>query len=152
MTPQDLVIRMLPAFGGWLALAALALPGGSPPRGAAVALFLAAGPGAALVRICGPALRSRPAEGPVDRRTADFDRHSDLLERLMLAVLLSVGVVILVSTVLIATHAFSGERVLLILTLLTTLAAFCPRLRASPAPALAPAPGTPLRTRKGSPL
>jgi hypothetical protein len=146
MTPQDLVIRMLPAFGGWLALAALALPGGSPPRGAAVALFLAAGPGAALVRICGPALRSRPAEGPVDRRDADFDRHSDLLERVMLAVLLSVCAVMLVATVLIATHAFSGERVLLVLTLLTTLAAFCPRLRASPAPK----PGTPPRTRKGS--
>ncbi|WP_320783111.1 hypothetical protein [Streptomyces sp. CRN 30] len=132
MTPQDLVIRMLPAFGGWLALAALALPGGSPPRGAAVAVFLAAGPGAALIRICGPALRSRPAEGPVDRRDAAFERQSDLMERVMLAVLLSVCAVMLVATVLIATHTFSGERVLLILTLLTTLAAFCPRLRASP--------------------
>ncbi|PZT68842.1 hypothetical protein DN402_14900 [Streptomyces sp. SW4] len=134
MTPQDLVIRMLPPFGGWLALAALALPGGSPLRGAAVAVFLAAGPGAALVRICGPALGSRPAEGPVERRDAGFDRHSDLLERLMLAVFLSVCAAMLAATVLIAAHAFSGERVLLALTLLTTLAAFCPRLRASPMP------------------
>ncbi|MEG3628988.1 hypothetical protein [Streptomyces poriticola] len=140
MTPQDLVIRMLPAFGGWLALAALALPGGSPLRGAAVAVFLAAGPGAALVRICGPALSSRPAEGPVERRNAAFERHSDLLERLMLAVFLSVSATILVATVLIAAQALSGERVLLALTLLTTLAAFCPRLRASPMP----------RTGKGS--
>ncbi|EFE67769.1 predicted protein [Streptomyces viridosporus ATCC 14672] len=61
MTPQELVVRMLPPFGGWLALAALALPGGSPVRGAAVAVFLTAGPGAALVGLCGPALRARPA-------------------------------------------------------------------------------------------
>ncbi|MET7292330.1 hypothetical protein ABZS79_09330 [Streptomyces griseoloalbus] len=143
MTPQDLVMRMLPPFGGWLALAALALPGGSPLRGAAVAVFLAAGPGAALVGLCGPALRARPARGPVETRRPDFARRSDQLERLMLTVLLSVGAVMVVATVLIATHAFSAQRVLLTLTLLTTLAAFCPRLRASP-----PIP----RTRKGSAL
>ncbi|MGJ3560600.1 hypothetical protein ACR6C2_27355 [Streptomyces sp. INA 01156] len=68
MTPQDFVIRMLPPFGGWLALAALALPGGSPLRGAAVVVFLAAGPGAALVGLCGPALRIRTARGPVEQR------------------------------------------------------------------------------------
>ncbi|MCZ9346678.1 hypothetical protein NGM37_54150, partial [Streptomyces sp. TRM76130] len=107
---------------------------------------LAAGPGAALLRICGPALRARPAEGPVDRRTTAFDRQSDALEQAMLAVLLSVCAVVLVSTVLIATHSFSGERVLLILTLSTTLAAFCPCLRASPAPAGGPSP----RAQKGS--
>ncbi|MEU3730340.1 hypothetical protein AB0E81_13135 [Streptomyces sp. NPDC033538] len=150
MTPQDLVIRMLPPFGGWLALAALALPGGSPLRGAAVAAFLAVGPGAALVRICGPALRARRAQAPVGRREADFERHSDLLERLMLAVLLSVSAAMLVATVLIAAHAFSGDRVLLTLTLLTTLAAFCPRLRASPTARTAP--GAAPRTRKGSTL
>ncbi|GHH89627.1 hypothetical protein [Streptomyces capillispiralis] len=143
MTPQDLVMRMLPPFGGWLALAALALPGGSPLRGAAVAVFLAAGPGAALVGLWGPALRARPARGPVETRRPGFARRSDQLERLMLAVLLSVAAVMVVATVLIATHAFSAQRVLLTLTLLTTLAAFCPRLRASP-----PTP----RTRKGSAL
>ncbi|GGW32067.1 hypothetical protein [Streptomyces griseoloalbus] len=143
MTPQDLVTRMLPPFGGWLALAALALPGGSPLRGAAVAVFLAAGPGAALVGLCGPALRARSARGPVETRRPDFARRSDQLERLMLTVLLSVGAVMVVATVLIATHTFSAQRVLLALTLLTTLAAFCPRLRASP-----PMP----RTRKGSAL
>ncbi|MFJ8188280.1 hypothetical protein ACIQ8D_00545 [Streptomyces sp. NPDC096094] len=151
VTPQDLVIRMLPPFAGWLALAALALPGGSPLRGAAVAAFLAVGPGAALVGICGPALRARRAEVPVERRDADFERHSDLLERLMLAVLLSVSAAVLVATVLIAAHAFSGDRVLLTLTLLTTLAAFCPRLRASP-PTPSTAPGAAPRTRKGSAL
>ncbi|MFD3730543.1 hypothetical protein [Streptomyces sp. NPDC058632] len=142
MTPQDLVIRMLPPFAGWLALAALALPGGSPLRGAAVVVFLAAGPGAALVGLCGPALRARSARGPVERRDPDFVRHSDLLERLMLAVFVSVAAMMIVATVLIATHTFSAQRVLLALTLLTTLAAFCPRLRASP----------PSRTRKGSVL
>jgi hypothetical protein len=69
----------------------------------------------------------------------------------MLAVLLSVGAAMLVATVLIAAHAFSGDRVLLTLTLLTTLAAFCPRLRASPTTPSA-APGTAPRTRKGSTL
>lgn len=146
MTPQDFVIRMLPPFGGWLALAALALPGGSPLRGAAVVAFLTVGPGAALVGLCSPALRARRAEGPVERRDAGFERHSDLLEQLMLAVLLSVSVAMLVATVLIAVHAFSGDRVALTLTLLTTLAAFSPRLRASPAPRT---PGTAPRTRKG---
>ncbi|MFI2413451.1 hypothetical protein [Streptomyces sp. NPDC018947] len=152
MKPQDLVIRVLPAFGGWLALAALALPDGSPARGAAVALFLAVGPGAALVRICGPALRAHRAEGPVERHDADFERHSDLLERLMLAVLLSVAAAVLVATVLIAARAFSGDRTLLVLTLLTTLAMLCPRLRASPAPETTPeaAPETVPGTRKGS--
>ncbi|WP_399139895.1 hypothetical protein Q3A86_20925 [Streptomyces sp. NBUA17] len=159
MTPQDLVIRMLPPFGGWLALASLALPDGSPLRGAAVAGFLAVGPGAALVRVCGPALRARGAEGPAERRDADFAHHSDLLERLMLAVLLSVSAAILLSTVLIAAHALSGDRVLLTLTLLTTLAAFCPALRARPAPGTTPpadsgaasgASGAAPPTRKGS--
>ncbi|GAA2947282.1 hypothetical protein GCM10011428_78130 [Streptomyces violaceus] len=64
MTPQELVVRMLPPFGGWLALAALTLPGGSPLRGAAVVLFLAAGPGAAMVRVCAPALGRGPPKGP----------------------------------------------------------------------------------------
>ncbi|MEU0245930.1 hypothetical protein ABZ192_16620 [Streptomyces sp. NPDC006235] len=144
MTPQELVVRMLPPFGGWLALAALALPGGSPLRGAAVALFLAAGPGAAMVRVCAPALGERPAEGPVERRDPDFARHSDLLERLMLVLFVSIGAVMLVATVLIATHSFSAQRVLLTLTLLTTVAAFCPQLRASPPPRTTP------RTPKGS--
>ncbi|MFF7795388.1 hypothetical protein [Streptomyces sp. NPDC007991] len=144
MTPRELMVRMLPPFSGWLALAALALPGGSPLRGVAVALFLAAGPGAAVVRVCAPALGERPAEGPVERRDPDFARHCDLLERLMLVLFVSIGAVMLAATVLIATHAFSARRVLLTLTLLTTLAAFCPPLRASPPPRTTP------RTPKGS--
>lgn len=132
MTPQELVVRMAPPFFGWLATASLALPAASPPRAAAVVLFLVAGPGAALVRICGPALAARPAEGPVERRDPAFARHSDLLERLMLAVFVSVSAVMVTATVFIAAQAFSAQRVLLTLTLLTTIAAFCPRLRASP--------------------
>ena len=61
MTPQELVVRALPPFGGWLALSALALPDGSVLRGAAMVAFLAAGPGAAVLRICGPALAMVPA-------------------------------------------------------------------------------------------
>ncbi|GGY04232.1 hypothetical protein [Streptomyces djakartensis] len=155
MTPQELVVRMLPPFGGWLALAALALPGGSPLRGAAVVAFLAAGPGAAAVRICAPAPAAGAAEGPAEGRDPDFARHSDLLERLMLVLFLGVGAVLLVATVLIATHTFSAQRVLLTLTLLTTLAAFCPPLRASPPPTTPTTPRTPRtqrtpRTPKGS--
>jgi hypothetical protein len=126
------MVRMLPPFGGWLALTAFALPEGSALRGVAMAAFLALGPGAALVRICGPALDASPAEGPVERRDPAFERHSGLLERLMLVVFLSVAAVLIGATVFIATHAFSAQRVLLTLTLLTTVAAFCPRLRASP--------------------
>ncbi|WP_437046611.1 hypothetical protein [Streptomyces sp. enrichment culture] len=156
MTPQDLVIRMLPPFGGWLALAALALPGGSPLRGAAVAAFLVAGPGAAFVGVCGPALRVRPAEKPAEHRDPCFERRSDLLERLVLTVLLSVSTAMLVSTVLISARALSGQRVLLVLTLLTTLAAFCPRPRATPRARAGTGAGkgteTTHRTRKGSAL
>ncbi|MEU3094921.1 hypothetical protein ABZ690_08880 [Streptomyces sp. NPDC006967] len=146
MTPQDVVRRMVPPFAGWLALAALALPGGSPLRGAVVAVFLAAGPGAALVGVCGPALWARPAREPVASGDPDFARDCDRLERLMLVVFLSIGVVMIVATVLIATHTFNAQRVLLASVLLTTLAAFCPRLRASPR-----APGA-SKTRKGSAL
>ncbi|MFI6038723.1 hypothetical protein ACIBBD_32255 [Streptomyces sp. NPDC051315] len=141
MTPQELVVRMLPPFGGWLALSALALPDGSPLRGTAMIAFLAAGPGAALLRICGPALATAPAAGPVELRDPAFERHSDLLERLMLTVFVSLALVLLAATVFIATQAFSAQRVLLTLTLLTTVAAFCPRLRVSPT-----------RTGKGSAL
>ncbi|MET7451193.1 hypothetical protein ABZT03_04700 [Streptomyces sp. NPDC005574] len=132
MTPRELVIRALPPFAGWLALAALALPDGSPLRAAAVVVFLTAGPGAAVVRIGAAAMGPDPAQGPADRPDADFERHSASLERLMLVVFVSVGVVLLTATALIAGHAFSGQRVLLTLTVLTTLAALCPPLRASP--------------------
>ncbi|NBM18306.1 hypothetical protein GUY61_22410 [Streptomyces sp. GC420] len=125
---------MLPPFGGWLALAALTLPGASPLRAAAVGAFLLTGPGGALVGICRPALRARSAQAPAERWDPHFERHSDLLEQLMLLVLLSVAAAMLAATVLLAVHAFSGQRVLLLLTLLTTLAAFCPRLRSSPPP------------------
>ncbi|WP_234340399.1 hypothetical protein [Streptomyces sp. TP-A0875] len=148
-TPQALVVRMLPPFAGWLALAALALPGGSPLRGAAVCVFLAAGPGAALTGLCGPALAARPAEGPAADPDAGFARGSDRLERLMLAVLLSIAAVLLSGTVLIAAGVFSGYRVLLALTLLTTVLALCPRLRAAPARRTPPT-ASPPTTRKGS--
>ncbi|WP_151769662.1 hypothetical protein [Streptomyces abyssomicinicus] len=131
MTAQELVARMLPPFAGWLAVGALTLPDGSPARVAAVVVFLAAGPGAALVRIWWPALAVRPLEGPAGAGDPRFGRRSALLERLMLVPLVSVAAVTVTATTLLAAQAFSGRRVLLLLTLLTMLAAYCPRTRPS---------------------
>ncbi|WP_166029252.1 hypothetical protein [Streptomyces chilikensis] len=131
MTAPELVTRMLPPLAGWLAVGALTLPDGSPARVAAVVVFLTAGPGAALVRIWWPASAAGPAEGPTDTWDTRFGRRSDLLERLMLVPLVSVAVVTVTATALLAAHAFSGRRVLLLLTLLTMLAAYCPRTRPS---------------------
>jgi hypothetical protein len=131
MTAQELLTRMLPPFAGWLAVGSLALPDGSPARVTAVVVFLAAGPGAALLRIWWPALAVGPAEGPAGTWDARFGRRSALLERLMLVPLVSVAVVTVTATALFAAHAFTGRRVLLLLTLLTMLAAYCPRTRPS---------------------
>ncbi|MGW0608584.1 hypothetical protein [Streptomyces sp. NPDC002644] len=131
MTAQELVMRMLPPFAGWLALGALTLPDGSPARVAAVVLFLAAGPGTALVRIWWPVLGVRPAGAPAATWDPRFARRTGLLEGLLLVPLISVAAVTVTATALLAAHAFSGRRVLLVLTLLTMLAAYCPRTRPS---------------------
>ncbi|MFE5208923.1 hypothetical protein [Streptomyces sp. NPDC056600] len=131
MTARELLTRMLPPFAGWLAVGALALPDGSPARVAAVAVFLAAGPGAALVRIWWPALRVPSAVGPEDSWDPRFAGRSGLLERLLLVPLVSLAVVTVTATTLLAAQAFSGRRVLLLLTVMTMLAAYCPRTRPS---------------------
>ncbi|WP_448316053.1 hypothetical protein [Streptomyces sp. CO7] len=131
MTARELLARMLPPFAGWLAVGALALPDGSPARVAAVAVFLVAGPGAALVRIWWPALRVPSAVGPPEGWDPRFAGRSGLLERLLLVPLVSLAVVTVTATALLAAQAFSGRRVLLLLTLMTMLAAYCPRTRPS---------------------
>jgi hypothetical protein len=131
MRPQTLAIRLLPPFVGWCAIGATALPAGSPLRAAPVAVFLLAGPGAAVLRVCGPALTRHRAIGPVESFDHRFERDSDRLEQLVLATLLSVSAAVVGATALMAVHAFSGQRVLVLLTLLTMLAACCPQLRGS---------------------
>ncbi|MEU3555389.1 hypothetical protein [Streptomyces fragilis] len=131
MTARDLLTRMLPPLTGWLAVGALTLPDGSPARVAAVAVFLTAGPGAALVRIWWPALRVPPAVGPAEDWDTRFTGRSGVLERLLLVPLVSLAVLTVTATALLAAQAFSGRRVLLLLTLLTLLAAYCPRTRPS---------------------
>ncbi|MGC5343816.1 hypothetical protein ACPXCE_23530 [Streptomyces sp. DT24] len=133
MTLRSLALRLLPPLTGWLAVAATALPGGSPLRVAPVAVFLLTGPGAAVLRVLRPALHRRRAVGPVEEWDTHHERDSDRLELLVLAVLLSVGALVVLATVLMATHTFSGPRVLLPLTALATLAACCPRWGGSPA-------------------
>ncbi|MFI1017600.1 hypothetical protein [Streptomyces sp. NPDC020965] len=127
-TRRSLTSRALPPFLGWCALGATALPAATPLRVAPIALFLLAGPGLALLRVCGPALKRHRAVGPAASRDTGFDRDSDRIERLVLAVLLSLSAVVVVATALIAMREFSGPRVLVLLTLLTMLAACCPQL------------------------
>lgn len=147
MRPQSLAIRLLPPFAGWVAIGATLLPAGSPLRAAPVAVFLLAGPGAAALRICAPALRRHRAVGPAESWDPGFAQDSDRLEQLLLAAFLSVSATLIVATALMAAHAFSGQRVLVLLTLLTMLAACCPQLRSRTRTARATSP-----PQKGSPL
>lgn len=147
MRPQSLALRLLPPFAGWCAIGATALAAGSPLRAAPVAVFLLAGPGAAVLRVCGPALGRRRAVGPVESWDPDFARDSDRLEQLVLTGLLSVSATIICATALMAAHVFSGLRVLVLLTLVTMLAACCPQLPGRTPTARASSP-----PQKGSPL
>ncbi|MFI2211742.1 DUF1616 domain-containing protein [Streptomyces sp. NPDC020141] len=143
MTPRHraLALRALPAAGGWLAMAATALPDASAIRVAPVALFLLLGPGAALLRLCGPALSRHRAIGPAESWDEGFERDSDRIERLVLAVGLSLSAAVVCSTALIAAEAFSGLRVLAVLAVLTTAAVCAPR----------PAPGGKRRSSPAAP-
>ncbi|MGW1492386.1 hypothetical protein [Streptomyces sp. NPDC002402] len=147
MRPQSLAIRLLPPFIGWCAIGATALPAASALRAAPVAVFLLAGPGAAVLRCCGPALARHQAVGPVESWDRDFEKNSDRLERLVLTAFLSVSATVICATALMAAHAFSGLRVLVLLTLLTMLAACCPQLPGRTPTARASSP-----PQKGSPL
>ncbi|MER5771358.1 hypothetical protein [Streptomyces sp. NPDC001985] len=154
MTPdrRALVLRALPPAAGWLAIAATALPDASPPRVLPVVLFLLLGPGAAFLRLCGPALSRHRAVGPEESGDSGFERDSLRIERLVLMVLLSLSATVIVATALIAAGAFSGLRVLALLTLLAMLAACCPELSSGGRhrAAQAPAPAAPADRAEGS--
>ncbi|MER6615291.1 hypothetical protein [Streptomyces xantholiticus] len=123
MRPRSLAFRLLPPLVGWCAVVAAALQAASPLRTLLVVAFLLAGPGAAVVRVCAPALhRYRASEHD------GFARDSDLLEQLVLTLFLSVSAAVVCATALLATGAFSGLRVLMLLAAATTLAACCPGL------------------------
>lgn len=124
MRPAPLVLRLLPPLLGWCAVAATTLPTASPLRTLPVVAFLLAGPGAAVVRVCAPALRRYGAAARED----GFTRDSDRLEQLVLALCLSVGAAVFCATALLAAGSFSGLRLLVLLATATTLAACCPRL------------------------
>jgi hypothetical protein len=133
-------LRLLPPLVGWCAVAATALPAASPLRTLLVVAFVLAGPGAAVVRVCAPALRRFGAAGHEDehgkgrdgglagRPEEGFARDSDRLEQLVLTLFLSVSATMICATALLAAGAFSGLRVLVLLAAVTTLAACCPRL------------------------
>ncbi|MFF6971192.1 hypothetical protein ACFZA8_07920 [Streptomyces tsukubensis] len=121
-------VRFGPVAAGLVALLATLLPDGNPLRWLPVVLFLVAGPGIAVLRVCEPRLRRDSAVGPEDDWEHGFSRDSDRLELLMLAVFLSVSLVVLGATALIALKFFSGTGLLLLLTGTTAVAAACPRL------------------------
>lgn len=109
MTP----LRLALAASGWIALAATALPDGSPPRVAIAAVFILACPGAALVRLGKAALA---------RRGHAMDR----LETGVLTVALSLAVGALVSEAFLISHSYTTTRATITLAVITTLAALCP--------------------------
>lgn len=128
MKHRPLAIRLLTPAAGLVAMAATALPAASPLRIAPVALFLAAGPGFAALRIAGPALNRNRAVGPAENWDRNFERDSDRIEQFLLIVLLSLSASVIVATALIAVELFSGLAVLALLTLATMIAACCPQL------------------------
>ncbi|MFE0422383.1 hypothetical protein [Streptomyces sp. NPDC058953] len=121
-------VRFGPVVAGLVALVATLLPDGNPLRWLPIAVFLLAGPGVAVLRVCAPRLRRDRAVGPEDAWESGFDRDSDRLELLMLALFLSMGLTVLAATALIAAEFFSGTGVLLLLVALTGIAAACPQL------------------------
>ncbi|WP_267246370.1 hypothetical protein [Streptomyces sp. PR69] len=140
----DLSLRLLPPAAGCCALAAATLlPAAAPLRIAPVAVFLLAGPGAALVRLIRPALARCQAVRPAESWDRGFERDSRRLEQLALTISLSVSASVLCATALLAVEAFSGLRVLLLLTALTAAAACSPELRIATANPGDTKPGTP---------
>ncbi|MFF3325458.1 hypothetical protein [Streptomyces sp. NPDC002889] len=150
MTSGSLAARLLPPLAGCGAIAATLLPDGSPLRAAAVAVFLLAGPGAAVVRVCAPALRGQRPAGPAESWDADFARDSGRLELLVLTVFLSASAAVVCATALLAADAFSGLAVLVALTALTALAACVPPVTGAEAADRDPATRAPSKPQKGS--
>ncbi|MFJ8310656.1 MULTISPECIES: hypothetical protein [unclassified Streptomyces] len=111
MTLKQTHIRATVALSGWLALAATALPAATPARWIPVLLFVALGPGFAL-------LYPQP----------DTLRPGARLEALALAAPLSLSFGALVSTCLFLVHGFSGTAFLICLAAFSTVACAFPGL------------------------
>ena len=109
MTP----LRLALAASGWIALAATALPGGSPLRVLIAFAFMLTCPGAALVRLGNAALTRH-------------GRTMDRLEAGVLTVTLSLAIGALVSEAFFITHSYTTTRATVTLAVITTLAALCP--------------------------
>ncbi|MEU0300028.1 hypothetical protein ABZ252_11245 [Streptomyces sp. NPDC006175] len=108
---RQTLIRAALALSGWVALAATALPGGSPLRWAPVLLFVCLGPGLALLY---------PRPGPVGPGAR--------LETAALAAPLGLSVAVVAATALFLVEGFSGTAFLVSLAAFNTLAAALPGL------------------------
>ncbi|MFJ8924512.1 hypothetical protein ACIREK_34120 [Streptomyces sp. NPDC102415] len=130
--PRQALIRAAPALSGWVALAATALPGGSPLRWIPVLLFVCFGPGLALLY---------PQPGP--------PRPGARLEAAALAAPVGLSLAVLTATSLFLVRSFSGTAFLVSLAALTTLAAALPGLPlpAATRGAVERAGATPVRRR-----
>ncbi|MFE4492587.1 hypothetical protein ACFRKD_09020 [Streptomyces niveus] len=111
MTLDHLRLRVPLALAGWGAVAATALPGGSPPRWVPVVLFVCFGPGLALLL---------PQRGTL--------RPAARIEAVALAAPLSLSLAVTVSTALFLVRGFSATAFLVTLAALTTVAASLPGL------------------------
>ncbi|MFE3183535.1 hypothetical protein ACFXKR_22140 [Streptomyces violascens] len=111
MTLSQTHVRVTVALSGWLALAATALPGASPARWIPVLLFVALGPGFALLY---------PQPGTL--------RPGARLEALALVAPLSLSFGALVSTCLFLVHGFSATAFLISLAAFSTVACAFPGL------------------------
>ncbi|HEV3173233.1 MAG TPA: hypothetical protein VGZ32_22995 [Actinocrinis sp.] len=106
-------LRLGLAASGWLALAATALPAGTPPRVIISFVFLLVCPGAAATRLGDAALRrSRQRLGR--------------LELFVLTIALSLSIGALVAEAFLLTHSFSPTRTLVVLAAFTSIAALYP--------------------------
>lgn len=108
---RQVLTRTALGLSGWVALAATALPGGTPLRWSPVLLFVCFGPGLALLY---------PQSGPL--------RPGARLEAAALAAPLGLSLAVTVATSLFLVEAFSGTAFLVSLAALTTLASALPGL------------------------
>lgn len=113
MTPvfDRLRLRIPLALAGWGAVAATALPGGSPLRWIPVLLFVCFGPGLALLH---------PQRGTL--------RPAARIEAVALAAPLSLSLAVTVATTLFLVRGFSATALLVTLAAVTTVAAALPGL------------------------
>lgn len=102
------------AATGWLALAATALPGGSPLRVIVTFVFVLFCPGAATVWLAQAALRKVGG------------RSIDVLEAFVLAIVASLALGALVSEAFLLVQSFTTTRAILVLAVYTTVAVLFP--------------------------